>query len=89
LQAIEKVTLLVLDDEGISGLAAAFPSVAAALEGAVGPADVRPTGGHRLPRVSLSTSSITGGPLVPRLGAQAPGTDEVRRASGSFPVLSG
>lgn len=52
LEAVDAIELLTLDDPALAGLAAAFPSVAAALEGrresAAGPA-----GGHRLVRMTL------------------------------------
>src|SRR5262249_6606926 len=53
LQATEALTLLVLDDDVIAGLAAAHPSVAARLEGTDGLASV-PQGGQRLTRMTVS-----------------------------------
>lgn len=83
--AVERVGLLVLDDEAVVALAAAFPSVAAVVQGA-GPPTARPIGGRRLSRSSLSP----GGPgpvLAPITAPAGPTTDEVRRTSGSFPGL--
>jgi ATP-binding cassette subfamily B protein len=77
LEAVDEVRLLALDDDAITGLSAAFPSVAAALAGARPPTAV-PAGGTRLSRMTLA-------PLAaPPPPAPAVDVAAIRRASGAF-----
>ncbi|HJV08506.1 MAG TPA: ABC transporter transmembrane domain-containing protein, partial [Acidimicrobiales bacterium] len=78
LSAMDQVTLLVLDD--VVGLAARFPSVAAALDGDRTTTTIRPAGGRRLSRMSLAPVLATPADT----GTLAPTPAEVRRATGSF-----
>ncbi|HUO49029.1 MAG TPA: ABC transporter transmembrane domain-containing protein, partial [Acidimicrobiales bacterium] len=84
LQATEPVTLLVLDDDTIRGLAASHESVAAALAG-TGAARVVPAGGTRLSRMTLGPArrppvdGDQGGAAV-----SAPTPEDVRRLTGSM-----
>ena len=55
LQATEPVTLLVLDDDAIRGLAVSHPEIAAALEGTT-PRTIGPAGGTRLSRMTIGVS---------------------------------
>ena len=57
LEAVERVGLLVLDDQAIAGLAATVPRVAAALRGSDRSA-LAPARGRRLSRVSIAPSSL-------------------------------
>jgi hypothetical protein len=83
LVASERTRLLVLDDESIAGLAGAYPSIAAALEGTRAPA-AAPVGGARLSRLTIGP----GASLAP-VGAPAapapPDTADIRRTTGAIP----
>jgi hypothetical protein len=84
LVAAEPLSLLVLDDQAISSLAASYPSVAAALERRV--AAAAPAGGRRLTRLTIAPRA--GRPLI-EVGTAPPGVmgpspEEIKRASGSF-----
>jgi ABC-type multidrug transport system ATPase subunit len=85
LQASELVTLLVLDDETIRGLAGVYPSVAAALEGMQSP-QAAPIGGTRLSRLTLGPAVRPSVSLVDSSAPtpSAPGPEAVRRSTGSF-----
>ena len=86
LQATEPVTLLVLDDDAIRGLAASHPDIAAALEGTT-PRTIGPAGGTRLSRMTIGVSRAM--PAVEPVGATvgAPSADDVRRLTGSMPAV--
>jgi ABC-type multidrug transport system fused ATPase/permease subunit/pSer/pThr/pTyr-binding forkhead associated (FHA) protein len=85
LQAIEPVTLLVLDDDMIRGLAATHESVARALAGTHSQA-VAPVGGTRLSRMSLGPAhAIRNGSDI--LHVTGPTPDDVRRLTGSLPAV--
>jgi ABC-type multidrug transport system fused ATPase/permease subunit len=83
LEAIEQVTLLVLDDEIIRGLAATYDSVAKALAGTHSPS-VAPVRGTRLSRMTLG---LTGPARMETDGLHlaGPTPDDVRRLTGSLP----
>ena len=85
LVASERTRLLVLDDEALSSLAAAHPSVADALQGTRAPA-AAPVGGARLSRVTLGPRAMlapVGAPVAPT----APPSAEIRRATGALPQM--
>jgi ABC-type multidrug transport system fused ATPase/permease subunit len=83
LEAVDATSLLVLDDEAIAGLAAVFPTVAAALTGSE-PRPVAPGGGRRLSRMTIAPASR----LRPVEADTLPSAvEEARRASGGFPAL--
>ncbi|TMK82357.1 MAG: ATP-binding cassette domain-containing protein [Actinobacteria bacterium] len=82
LEGAEDLAVLVLDDEDMAGVAARFPSVAAALAGR--PSAVVPAGGQRLSRMTMAFS-IEPGPSAPAVGV--PDENEVRRLSGAFPAM--
>ena len=88
LQATEPVTLLVLDDDTIRGLASTHPSIASALAGTT-PARVGPAGGTRLSRmtIGLVRTPPDGAPAQPGAGVSGPSADEVRRLTGSLPAV--
>jgi ABC-type multidrug transport system fused ATPase/permease subunit len=79
LQAVDSLSLLVLDDEAISALAVTFPAVASALEGERLAA--RPAGGTRLPRMTIAPRAAAS--TAPRGVVPVP-VEEIRRASGAF-----
>jgi ABC-type multidrug transport system fused ATPase/permease subunit len=81
LEALERTTLLVLDDEAIAVFAAMYPSVSAALTG--GAATAAPVGGHRLSRVTWVPG--TAPRRVPSLPTV---TEGVRSSTGPFPGAS-
>ena len=83
LQATEPVTLLVLDDDAIRGLAVSHPEIAAALEGTT-PRTIGPAGGTRLSRITIGVSRAM--PAVEPLGAtvRAPLADDVPRLTASM-----
>jgi len=83
LRAIDPMALLVLDDEAIRGLAGTHPSVALALEGRRVQAAV-PAGGTRLSRLTMAPGSRLS--VVAPL--PAPSADDVRRMTGSMPVVN-
>jgi ABC-type multidrug transport system fused ATPase/permease subunit len=82
LEAVESTSLLVLDDEAISGLAARFPSVAAVLTGAA--KEAAPAGGQRLSRMTILPGSLRPAPVREPLPSAV---DEVRRATGTYPAV--
>ncbi len=86
LQATEPVTLLILDDEVIRGLAAVHAEIAAALEGTAR-RTVGPAGGTRLSRMTIGVSRSLPSmePVAAPVGA--PSADEVRRLTGSLPAV--
>jgi CRP-like cAMP-binding protein len=88
LRAIDTVTLLVLDDEAVRGLAAVHPSVAVALEGGGASAAV-PAGGTRLSRLTIAPGSRLSIVLPSANGGTegAPSADDVRRMTGSMPAV--
>ena len=85
LRAIDAMSLLVLDDDAVRGLAAVHPGVASALEGVGRPEAVGPAGGTRLSRLTIAPGSrlslVAPGPST----ADALGAEEVRRMTGSLP----
>ena len=85
LEATEPVGALVLDDEAIAGLAAAYPAVGAALEGRR-PPSVAPAGGRRLSRMTIAPRAR---PSLAGMSAAtgAPTADDVRHASGSYGAI--
>jgi hypothetical protein len=88
LVAEEPSTLFVLDADVLSGLAARYPSVAAALVGGDGDGArvaVGPEGGARLSRVSMVMRVGDGGRVVPVV--DAPSVGELARRSGVYPVV--
>ena len=87
LRAIDAVSLLVLDDEAVRGLAAVHPSVALALEGGAASAAV-PAGGTRLSRLTIAPGSRLS-IVMPGVGGAsgAPSADDVRRLTGSMPSV--
>jgi ABC-type multidrug transport system ATPase subunit len=84
LAAMDQVTLLVLDETAMSGLAAGFPAVAAAIDGDRSASGVRPAGGRRLSRMSLAPVVATPVPAEAGAVAAAPAPADIRRATGSF-----
>ena len=82
LEGAEDLAVLVLDDEDMAGVAARFPSVAAALAGR--PSALVPAGGRRLSRMTMAFS-IEPGPPARAVGG--PDEHEVRRITGAFPAL--
>jgi ABC-type methionine transport system ATPase subunit len=78
LQAVEALRLLVLDDEAITGLAALFAPVAAALDGRRAGKSA-PEGGTRLSRMTIAPM-VAPAPPPPVVLDPA----EVRRATGAF-----
>ena len=86
LQATEPVTLLVLDDDVIRGLAATHAEIAAALEGTTR-RTIGPAGGTRLSRMTMGVSRAV--PAVDPAGASVivPGAEDVRRLTGSMPAV--
>jgi ABC-type multidrug transport system fused ATPase/permease subunit len=88
LQAAEPVVLLVLDDETIRGLAGAYPSVAAALEGTHAPA-AAPAGGTRLTRMTMGPGGKSSLSVVaPPTGVSgASASDEIRRRTGTMRAI--
>ena len=78
LQAVEALRLLVLDDEAITGLAALFAPVAAALDGRRA-GESAPEGGTRLSRMTIAPM-VAPAPPPPVVLDPA----EVRRATGAF-----
>ncbi len=87
LEAIETLSTLVLDEDAIGAMAAAYPSVGSALDGSRGPA-AAPAGGRRLSRMTIAPRAR------PQPDAEAAtrsslrvSADEVRRASGTFGAL--
>jgi ATP-binding cassette subfamily B protein len=81
LEAIDSTSVLVLDDEAISGIAARHPSVADALRHGL---RVGPAGGRRLPRLTFGPNRIADEPLIAPSPADA---NLVRRNTGAFPSL--
>jgi ABC-type multidrug transport system ATPase subunit len=81
LQALEPVGLLVLDDEAMAGLAAAIPSLGAALT-RTGTPPLAPAGGRRLSRMTIGLGRAHSGVAPPP--ASPVGQDDVRRLTGSF-----
>ena len=86
LQATEPVTLLILDDEVIRGLAATHPDIAAALEGTAR-RTVGPAGGTRLSRMTIGVSRALPSMEPAAAPVGAPSADEVRRLTGSLPAV--
>jgi ABC-type multidrug transport system fused ATPase/permease subunit len=84
LEALDSVSLLVLDDDTIAALAGAYPAVGAALDGRSASA-VAPAGGRRLSRMTIAPRVRPSLARVPA-SSGAPTADDVRRASGSFGV---
>ena len=84
LRAIDPLSLLVLDDEAVRGLAAVHPSVGAALEGRDAP-DAVPAGGTRLSRLTIAPGSRLS--IVAPAAAAAPSAEDVRRLTGSMPAV--
>ena len=82
LEAIDRTTLLVLDDEAIAGFAAIFPTVSAALTGSA-TGETAPVGGRRLSRVTIGPESRVA-PILE--GLPAPVAD-LRRATGQYPTV--
>ena len=87
LQASEPVTLLILDDEVIRGLAASHAEIAAALEGTTR-RTVGPAGGTRLSRMTIGVSRSMAAVEPAAAPVGGPSADEVRRLTGSLPAVS-
>jgi ABC-type multidrug transport system fused ATPase/permease subunit len=85
LRAVDTLSLLVLDDEAIRGLAGVHPSVAAALEGRKAEA-AAPVGGTRLSRLTMAPGSRLSIVQPPPPGA--PSAEDVRRMTGSMPAVN-
>jgi ATP-binding cassette subfamily B protein len=81
LEAIDSTSILVLDDEAISGIAARHPTVADALRHGLA---VGPAGGRRLPRLTFGPSRIADDPPI----AAPADANLVRRETGAFPGIS-
>jgi len=89
LRAVDALSLLVLDDEAVRGLAAVHPSVAAALEGSAA-AEVVPVGGTRLSRLTIapgSRLSLAAAMAGATASTTAPSAEDVRRMTGSMPAV--
>jgi len=86
LRAVDALSLLVLDDDAIRGLAAIHPSVAATLEGAAASAAV-PAGGTRLSRLTIAPGSRLSIVALPAGNDGAPSAEDVRRMTGSMPAV--
>jgi hypothetical protein len=89
LEAVDRVGLVVLDDEAMAGLAATIPAVGAALAGA--PAGPRrgaaPLGGRRLSRITLGPQARRPSVVGVEAEVEPPGEEEVRRLSGALPAV--
>jgi ABC-type multidrug transport system ATPase subunit len=85
LQAQERTSLVVLDDEALAGLAAAFPTVAAALEGSR-QHELGPAGGKQLSRMTMVRPSVHVAPSVAAVLPQ-PSPEEMRQATGAYPSI--
>ncbi|MFP3905729.1 MAG: ABC transporter transmembrane domain-containing protein [Acidimicrobiales bacterium] len=86
LEAIDRLKLLVLDDEHLASLAAQIPELGAALEGAGAPGPA-PDGGIRL-RATIGPAGIQGAvPVAPtgRREATVPDAEDIRRTLGPVP----
>ncbi|MFQ5556943.1 MAG: ATP-binding cassette domain-containing protein, partial [Acidimicrobiales bacterium] len=81
LRAVEKLTLLVLDDEALRAIAARHSAVADVLSG--GLAVPAPVKGRRIGRSTLAVRTGALGPAPARSAEPAPG--DVRRMTGAFP----
>jgi len=81
LEAVDALSVLVLDYETISSLAARYPSVADALRHGV---RVGPAGGRRLSRLTFGPKRVDDEPRIAMRPADA---NVVRRDSGAFPSL--
>ncbi len=86
LRAIDALSLLVLDDEAVRGLAAAHPSVATALEGG-GATAAAPAGGTRLSRLTIAPGSRLSLVLAEASAPAPPSAEDVRRMTGSMPAV--
>ena len=81
LRAVEKMTVLVLDDESLVAVSASHPSVGEALGG--GRAGPAPVSGRRVTR---STMAVRSGMFTSSVGsAPRPDRGDVRRMTGAFP----
>ncbi len=82
LAAVDPLSLVVIDDEAVRGLAGVHPEIAQALEGTRRPA-AGPAGGQRLSRLTMAPGnrmSIVSAP-------SGPTAEEVRRMTGSMPAV--
>ena len=82
LEAIDAVSVLVLDDEAISSIAARHPPVADALTHGL---RVGPVGGRRLPRLTFGPSRDA---YEQPINLSAADLNIVRRGSGAFPGVA-
>jgi hypothetical protein len=83
----EPTTLLVLDDAAIAAAARALPEVATALERRGGDG-VAPAGGQRLSRMSVALPLRSPSHRPPIKQVAAPDADDIRRSTGSVPVVA-
>jgi len=86
LRAIDALSLLVLDEEAIRGIAAEHPSVASALQGG-GPSAPAPAGGTRLSRLTIAPGSRLSLLLADATAPPPPNAEDVRRMTGSMPAV--
>ena len=86
LRAIDALSLLVLDEEAVRGIAAEHPSVATALEGG-GAAAAAPAGGTRLSRLTIAPGSRLSLLMADASAPAPPSAEDVRRMTGSMPAV--
>ena len=82
LKAVDALSLVVIDDEAIRGLAGVHPQIAQALEGTTKPA-AGPAGGQRLSRLTMAPGNRMSIVQAPA----GPSAEEVRRMTGSMPAV--